>query len=41
MLEEQFMRGLLMNLEILSDKWGLIERNKYKYRHINAHDEQN
>lgn len=31
-VNQQFLRGLLMNLELLSDKWGLIDRNKYKYR---------
>ena len=41
LIEEQFMRGLLMNFELLSDKWGLIDRSKYKYRHQHAHDEQN
>ena len=30
-----------MNLELLSDKWGLIVRNKYKYRQYHANDEQN
>ena len=30
-----------LNFELLSDKWGLIDRNKYKYRHQHAHDEQN
>jgi hypothetical protein len=35
MLEEQFLRGLLMNLELLSDKWKLIDKQKYNYRFVN------
>ena len=35
-LEEQFLRGLLMNLELLADKWQLIDKNKYAYRFANA-----
>ena len=30
--EEQYVRGLLMNLELLAHKWGLINTKKYLYR---------
>lgn len=38
MLEEQFLRGLLMNLELLADKWKLIDKSKYQYR-FNSNDQ--
>ena len=41
MLEEQFLRGLLMNLELLADKWKIIDKQKYSYRFANAQDQQN
>ena len=30
--EEQYIRGLLMNLELLAHKWELINTKKYMYR---------
>ena len=41
MIQEQFLRGLLMNLELLADKWKIIDKSKYDYRFANASDQQN
>ena len=30
---EQYISGLLMNLELLARKWNLINKEKYRYRH--------